>query len=140
MKYSRTYKLRLSHDGIELFLQCHYRVAHLLREFVPYGRTLSVAVAILDRQEPCDVMAELAGARCRACMGVHIRYVGSSMNTARFVAQIGERLIAHNELAAPPKAIQMYVTALLCLSSAENHEIVEAYQRISAADQPNGAG
>jgi len=140
MKHSRTYKLRLSQDGIELFLQCHYRVGRILREFVPYGLTLSVAVAILDRQEPWDVMAELAGARCRACMGVHIRYVGSSMNTARLVAQIGARLIANNELAAPPKAIQMYVAALLCLSSAENYEIVEAYQCLSAADRPNGGG
>lgn len=129
MKTSRTYKLHLSNEGISLFLECHNRLAHLLREFIPYGLTLSIAVAVLDRQEPCDIASEIASPRFKKCLGTNIRYVGSSMTTARIITQIADTLVESNEFAAPPKVVHMHLVAVLFLSSAEDEEIIGALRR-----------
>ena len=36
-KSSRAYKLKLSDDGIALFLNCHGRICLLVRDLLPYG-------------------------------------------------------------------------------------------------------
>jgi hypothetical protein len=126
MKRSRTYKLQLSEEGIDLFLQCHWRLARLMREFIPYGVTLSVAVAVLEMQDACEIAAELEAPRCRQCVGAGIRFVGSSYGLVDACTRIVENLIEAQEIAAPPRMARLYVAALGALTSADDQQIRQA--------------
>lgn len=48
-RVSRTFKLKLSPAGVELFLDCHCRLGHLVKELLPYGNTLYCALLLLQR-------------------------------------------------------------------------------------------
>jgi hypothetical protein len=126
MKRSRTYKLQLSEEGIDLFLQCHWRLARMMREFIPYGVTLSVAVAVLEMQDACEIAAELEAPRCGQTVGPDIRYVGSTYGVVDACARIAEKLIEAQEVAAPPRMARLYAAALGTLTSADDQQIREA--------------
>ena len=133
VKASRTYKLRLSDAGIDLFLHCHCRVAHLARDFIPYGVTLSVALAILETLEACDVAAELDTQRCRHSIGDRVRFVGSSVALVETVRRIADKLVQSGEASAPPRSGVLYAAALGSLAAAEDRQIVEAVRQIEGA-------
>lgn len=124
---SRTYKLRLSEQGIDLFLSCHYRLAQLVREFIPYGTTLSVAVLLLDRMDVDEVAAELETNACQASIGVHVRFVGCSTELADIVGRICERLTASDRFGHSPPIGRLYVVGLATLHAAEDKDLRNAY-------------
>ena len=130
MKASRTYKLRLSEAGIDLFLAGHCRLAHLVRDFIPYGTTLSVALTILEMQDACEVAAELEAARCKHVLGNNIRFVGTSAGLVDATRRISDKLLKSDELFSAPKNVELYAAALGCLSSAEDELIFKAFQAI----------
>jgi hypothetical protein len=130
MKRSRTYKLQLSEAGIDLFLHCHCRLAHLMREFIPYGATLSAAVAVLDMQDACEVAAELETQRSRKGVGDSIHFVGSTYALAEVSNRIAQSLVEAGEFAAPPRMAQLYIAALGAFASADDELIRKALHRI----------
>lgn len=129
---SRTYKLRLSEKGVDLFLDCHYRLARLVRDFVPYGTTLSVAVALLERLDTDDIAAELETRTCRQCAGDIVRFVGSSKELALIMRGVTERLEASEQIAGRPPIGRLYIVALVSFGSVEDVELADAYHRIAA--------
>ncbi|BAI99051.1 MULTISPECIES: hypothetical protein [Sphingobium] len=131
MAQSRTYKLRLSKEGIDLFLQCHCRLAHLLQNFIPYGVTLMVAVAILEGQDACDVVAELEEQRLHHCIGDNIRFVGSSTALIDATKRVSDKLLNRHECPSAPQMGHLYIIALLSLASAEDRQLVEAFERVA---------
>lgn len=137
MKQSRTYKLRLSGDGIDLFLKCHCRLAHLLGDFIPYGFTLSVAVAVLEKQAPEDVIAELETLRCKRALGSQVRFVGSSPDLAEATRRIADRLLASDHIASAPRAGFIYAAALGTLISTADDEIVSVARRTECIETAN---
>lgn len=92
---SRTYKLRLSDKGIDLFLDCHCRLSHLVREFLPYGVTLQTAVTLLDRMDVAELAAEMADPRCEQLSGAEVRFVGSPSQLADITHRLMARLDAY---------------------------------------------
>ncbi|WP_157081205.1 hypothetical protein [Novosphingobium naphthalenivorans] len=126
---SRTYKLRLSDRGIDLFLDCHSRLAHLLREFPPYGATLHVAVMLLDRMQPWDLAGEVADPRCDRLAGNHVRFVGSSSQLAEITQRLMERIDASDEPTSVTAIGRFYLAGLLVFESSEDHRLLEAYRR-----------
>lgn len=137
MKQSRTYKLRLSGDGIDLFLKCHCRLAHLLGDFIPYGLTLSVAVAVLEKQAPEDVIAELETLRCKRALGSQVRFVGSSPDLAEATRRIADRLLASDHIASAPRTGFIYAAALGTLISTADDEIVSVARRTEGVETAN---
>lgn len=129
MRSSRTYKLMLSDDGIDLYLACHHRLSCLLRDFIPYGVTLAVAVSFLDRLDACDIAAELERRKFVRCLGTRPRFVGSSGQLANRVGQLRTKLKESNEFAKLPSVAMLYIVALLSLESAEDEQLIEAYHR-----------
>lgn len=130
---SRTYKLRLSDRGIDLFLDCHCRLAHLAREFVPYGSTLHVAVTLLDAMEPSELAAVLADPLCDQISGSSVRFVGSPPQLTSLTQGLIARLVASGEVFAPPAVGRLYLAALLSFESADDHEILSAHRRAKTA-------
>lgn len=45
---SRTYRLHLSEEGTDAFLEFHSRLARIVRRFIPYGATLTVAMLLIE--------------------------------------------------------------------------------------------
>ncbi|WIW89563.1 hypothetical protein K3M67_06285 [Sphingobium sp. V4] len=131
MAQSRTYKLRLSREGIDLFLQCHCRLAHLLQDFIPYGVTLMVAVALLECQEVCEVAAELDAQRLHHCVGDNIRFVGSSTALIDAARRVSDKLLMQQETSTTPQTGHLYIVALFTLASADDRQLVEAFERVA---------
>ncbi|WP_313802603.1 hypothetical protein [Sphingobium sp.] len=132
MAQSRTYKLRLSKAGIDLFLRCHCRLAHLLQDFIPYGVTLMVAVAILECQEVCEVAAELDARRWHHCVGDNIRFVGASTALIDAARRVSDKLLMQQEISTSPQTGHLYIVALFSLAAAEDRQLVEAFGRVAA--------
>lgn len=128
-KPSRTYKLRLSDEGIDRFLACHGRLAHLTREFVPYGTTLHVVVTLLDGMEACELAAELADPMCDRLAGDLVRFVGCSQQLVDLTARLIDRLNASDELAKPPAVGKLYLAALVAFESVEDRDVLDAFRR-----------
>lgn len=124
---SRTYKLRLSEQGIDLFLSCHYRLAQLVREFIPYGTTLSVAVLLLDRMDADEVAAEFETNTCQAGIGSQVRFVGCSTELAGIMGRICERLTASERFGPSPPIGRLYIVGLATLRAAEDKDLRDAY-------------
>jgi hypothetical protein len=137
MAQSRTYKLRLSNEGIDLFLKCHCRLAHLLRDFIPYGVTLSVAAATLELQDACEVAAELDTQLFRHCVGDNIRFVGASTALTEAIERISDKLLESDGFPGRPRTGHLYIAALISLASAEDRQLIEAFRRIAPTRHRN---
>lgn len=129
-KSSRTYKLRLSDEGIDRFLACHGRLARLTREFVPYGTTLHTTVALLDRMELCEIAAELADPMCDRFAGDRVRFVGCSQQLVDLTARLIDRINASDEMGKSPAVGKLYLAALLAFESAEDGDVLAAFHAI----------
>jgi hypothetical protein len=127
---SRTYKLRLSDQGVDLFLACHHRLAQLVREFIPYGTTLSVAVLLLERLDADEVAAEFGTSACQASAGDQVRFVGCSTELADVMARVCERLTASDRFGQSPPIGRLYLVGLATLRAAEDKELREAYHSV----------
>lgn len=138
MQTSRTYKLLLSDQGVVLFLGCHCRLAHLVRDFIPYGVTLAVAVTLLATLDPSDIAAEVETQKFARSCGTHVHFVGSSARLVDTVAKIKRKLRDSNEFSVPPAAGKLYVAALISFESAEDKQLLDAYrqevQKVPLAD------
>jgi hypothetical protein len=130
MRASRTYKLRLSNQGITLFLDCHCRLMHLARDFIPYGATLAVAVDLLANQEGHEVAGELVMHRCLNVAGDNVRFVGASAELMRLAQIICDKLLESGELAVAPRVGAIYAAALSSMVGAEDGQIQAAFDRI----------
>lgn len=126
---SRTYKLRLSDRGIDLFLDCHCRLSHLAREFLPYGATLHVAVMLLDRMDIAELAGELADPRCDQLAGTSVRFVGSPSQLADLTRRLMERIDTGGVPTSVSAVGRLYLAGLLAFESSENREVLDAYRR-----------
>jgi len=133
-KPSRAYKLKLSDNGIFLFLGCHCRLCHLVGDFLPYGTTLHVSVALLERVPTDDLLAEVQDAQLSAYGGKEIRFVGTSPQlaecTARLTSKIGESGCVH----PLPQTWKLFLAALCCMQQTDDEYVVQVYDRLSAAE------
>jgi len=137
MKPSRTYELRLSEQGIDLFLECHCRLTRLSRQFLPYGATLAVAVAALDLLSAAEVAAELETHRCRHATGSNGRFVGAPSSLARHISEIGVRLSQSPEFGSAPRAASLYLAGLCSFSTFDDEQLLAILRQ--AMDHPPGS-
>jgi hypothetical protein len=128
MRRSRTYKLRLSPQGIDLFLDFHGRLARLLCDFIPYGLTLSVAIAILESRGADDVFETLQERRFHVCLGEETRFVGTTIQLTQIMTRIAARLAESREFS---RATKLGHAAILLAMSAEDQELLDAHRRFA---------
>lgn len=127
---SRAYKLKLSGKGIALFLDCHCRLGHLVRDLLPYGLTLRVAVAMLAMRPLEEILDEIADEELAAFAGREIRFVGTSPELAELTTQIIGDLAASGELGKSPPTWHLFLAALSFMRSAEDRMIKRAYENL----------
>lgn len=130
MRPSRTYKLRLSDEGIDLFLHCHDRLARLRRDFIPYGATLATAVAMLDNREPREIIAELGTLRFSRCLGDQVRFVGTSIALSPMIAKLTSRLAVAKGHGRMPTSGHLYIVGLLTIKSAADDALQGTCEQI----------
>lgn len=133
MSRTRTYKLRLSHEGFEHFLHCHHRLAALSGELIPYGATLYASVALLDAMAPQDIAAEADVRSCMRLAGSRSYFVGFSVRLAELVVDLRQRVAG---IATDLPVARLYLLGLVAFASADDDEIVRAYRTYRA----NGRG
>jgi hypothetical protein len=131
-KKVRTYKLRLSPEGIGCFLDCHHRIAKSVGEMIPYGMTLYVALSILA-DGPAAAWLDLDDERLSVRLrGGKTYYVGYSLRIAELTASIGA---ARNVEGRPGLPVaHLYVLALQCLKLTEDAELKVASERAMQED------
>lgn len=128
---SRTYPLKMSPAGVELFLDCHYRLCRLTHQLLPYGQTLFAAVMHLSRLDAVLIMDELATLKESGLAGTRTCFVGAPCHLVEVVARISTR-IAH-ELPGNRRSImasQLFLVALKRFRLAAPDEMLGAYQRM----------
>lgn len=121
---TRTYKLRLSPEGIQHFLDCHHRLAVLLGEMIPYGVTLHVAMTLLARMPAADWLDEEDERIAAHWKGARTCFVGSSYRIAELTTDIAAMRAADNRPAVP--VALLYMLALRSFEMAGDRELIDA--------------
>lgn len=130
MKPSRTYELRLSDQGIDLFLACHCRLTRLSRLFLPYGATLSVVVAVLERLSAAEIAAEFEAQRCQRAAGSTGRFVGAPSSLATHISEMAAKLSDSPEFGSPPRAAPLYLVGLCAFSTLDDAQLLAVFQQM----------
>ncbi|MGJ8480961.1 hypothetical protein [Sphingobium yanoikuyae] len=133
---SRTYRLHLSEEGTDTFLECHSRLARIARRFIPYGTTLTVATLLLEALEGPELSDELCAPVVNRLAGRIEHFVGASP----CLAQAAAKMLDHIEIAPgggpSVTAARLFMTAIALMSASEDSEIERAYRRIGTAFAP----
>ena len=129
-KVSRAYKLKLSPQGIGLFIDCQCRLCHLVNDFLPYGTTLFVAVALLERASIDELLGEIGSAELSSYGGKEVRFVGTSPALGQATARIFDRITVSAQLHPLPQTWKLYIAALNWLRSCEDQVLIRAFQEL----------
>ena len=125
---SRTYKLRLSTDGISLFFDCHARVGRQACGFISYGSTLFTALNLLATRENGEIGDMLESAETGILAGDITCFVGYPPELADLVDRIMVRIRASEEIGEPITVARLYLAALRFLGESEDREILAAFR------------
>jgi len=129
---SRTYRICLSHEGTELFLSCHCRLARLMARFIPYGATLFVAVLLAEASDPAELVAELEDRSINRLFGSAEHFVGASGRLSNIVEAICDRLIEQDGIRDRPPVARIQLASLTIMAGSEDGELVQGYHRMLA--------
>lgn len=134
---SRTYRLRLSEEGTDLFLAQHHRLARIARSFIPYGATLGVAVILMEKVETDALVAELAMPSLKHLAGKCEHFVGATAALNSATGAILNRLEESDLVGVRPSAGALHVLAIALMASCEDSELAKAWQRMHAGIEKN---
>jgi hypothetical protein len=133
-RVSRTFKLRLSPAGVELFLDCHYRLGRLVNELLPYGNTLYCALLHLDGLEPQAIADDLRLLKESGLLGDKVCFAGAPMSLTEVTARIVERLGPDAQRRGPAAMnARVFIVALKQFRLAPAEAILTAYDAMLAA-------
>ncbi len=124
---SRTYKLRLSHDGVDCLHHAHHRIGCLAHELISYGTTLFVAVTLLERLDASELVAQIDQQRCAELSGEITCFVGFPLQLAEIIERISRRVDASGEHDRTSVG-RLYIAAILTLLEADDHQILRAFR------------
>lgn len=135
IRASRAYKMKLSPRGITLFLDCHTRLCGLVGDLLPYGATLRVAVALLERLPLEEVAAEITCGELDGFAGKDAHFVGAPLQLAAVASALADRVGRHHQVGSTPQNATIYLAALSAMREATDMEISQAYYSLGAADE-----
>jgi hypothetical protein len=130
---SRTYRLHLSDEGTDAFLECHLRLARIARRFIPYGATLTVAVLLVEALDCPELSDELSAPRVNRLSGRIEHFVGASPNLAHAAARMLEQVEISLSGGPALTAARLFTAAIALMSASEDSEIARAYRSIGTA-------
>lgn len=133
---SRTYRLHLSEEGTERFLECHYRLARISRRFIPYGVTLTVAMLLIEALDGAELSDEISAPAVNRLTGRFEHFVGASPSLARAAAKMLDQVEVSPDGGPAITVARLLVTAIALMSASEDSEIARAYRRIGTGVSP----
>lgn len=130
-RVSRTFKLKLSPAGVELFLDCHCRLGHLVKELLPFGNTLYCALLHLEHVDIQIVADDLKTLKESGLNGDKVCFVGAPLAMADATARIADRL-GRNVQRRGPAALnsRLFIVALKQFRLASPEAIKAAYDEM----------
>ncbi|SEJ73056.1 hypothetical protein SAMN05518849_11245 [Sphingobium sp. AP50] len=127
---SRSYRLQLSEEGTDKFLECHYRLARIARRFIPYGATLTVAMLLIEALDGQELSDELSGPAVNRLSGRIEHFVGGAPNLAQAAATMLDQVEIAPDGGHAVTAVRLFTAAIALMSACEDSEIARAYRRI----------
>lgn len=124
---SRTYRLRLSSAGMELFLDCHHRLGCLVSEMLPFGTTLYCALLYLDQIDVALIIDDLRTLPRLGLVGEREHFVGAPCSLADALRRIVERVESDPADAPAALGTRLFVVALKRFRLAPTDAVLEAY-------------
>lgn len=134
---SRTYRLHLSEEGTDIFLECHHRLARISRRFIPYGLTLTVAMLLIEALDGAELSDEVHAPAVNRLAGRIEHYVGASPSLAQAAAKMLDQVEASPDGGPAMTVARLLVTAIALMSASEDSEIARAYRRIGNGFSPH---
>lgn len=130
-RVSRTFKLKLSPAGVELFLDCHCRLGHLVNELLPFGNTLYCALVHLDHIDTRRTADDLKTLKESGLAGERVCFVGAPLTLADVTARIAERLGPEAQRRGPAALnSRLFIVALKQFRLAPAEAIMTAYDEM----------
>lgn len=130
-RVSRTFKLKLSPAGVELFLDCHCRLGHLVKELLPYGNTLYCALLLLQRTNIQLIADDLKTLKESGLDGDRVCFVGAPLAMASITQGIVERLDGTVRRRGPAALnSRLFIIALKQFRLASPEAIMSAYDEM----------
>ncbi|WP_066556771.1 hypothetical protein [Sphingobium sp. TKS] len=126
---SRTYALRMSPAGVELFLDCHHRLCRLTHQLLPYGQTLFAAMMHLSRLDAVLIMDDLATFKASGLAGRRNCFVGAPSClmdvVSRISTSIAEQLPDNRR---PIMTSRLFIVALRRFRAADSDDLLRSYE------------
>ncbi|MFM5929812.1 MAG: hypothetical protein ACKOPQ_02780 [Novosphingobium sp.] len=116
---------------MELFLDCHGRLGHLVKELLPYGNTLYCALLSLARADTQLIADDLKTLKESGLDGDRVCFVGAPLAMAKVTASIAERLDASVRKRGPAALnSRLFIVALKQFRLASPEAIMAAYDEM----------
>lgn len=130
-RVSRTFKLKLSPAGVELFLDCHCRLGHLVNELLPFGNTLYCALLHLGHVDIQHIADDLKTLKDSGLDGERVCFVGAPVSLTDVTSRIAERLGQQAQKRGPAAlSSRLFIVALKQFRLASAEAITSAYEEM----------
>ena len=130
-RVSRTFKLKLSPAGVELFLDCHCRLGHLVKELLPFGNTLYCALLYLDHVDVQLIADDLKTLRDSGLNGDRVCFVGAPLSLTDVTSRVAARLGPASQRRGPTALnSRLFIVALKQFRLAPSEAILGAYDEM----------
>lgn len=127
-RVSRTFKLKLSPAGVELFVDCHCRLGHLVNELLPSGNTLYCALLYLEHVDTRIIADDLKTLKESGLGGDRVCFVGAPLSMVDVISRIAERLGQGGQTRGPTAlGSRLFIVALKRFRLAPSDAIIKAY-------------
>lgn len=119
----------MSPAGVELFLDCHYRLCRLTHQLLPYGQTLFSAMMHLSHLDVVLIMDDLATLKTSGLAGRRSCFVGAPSCLVNIVSRISTNIARQlPDNPRPVMASQLFIVALRRFRTAASEEVLHSYE------------
>lgn len=130
-RVSRTFKLKLSPAGVELFLDCHCRLGHLVNELLPFGNTLYCALIHLSHVDIRRIADDLKTLKESGLVGDRDCFVGAPLILTEVTSGVAGRLGPEAQRRGPAALnSRLFIVALKQFRLAPAEAIMAAYDEM----------
>lgn len=130
---SRSFKLRLSPAGMDVFIDSHCHLIRTTRCLIAWGTTLHVAVNYLDTVPPGAIIERLTELREAQLSGSEEHHVGASPRLWDIASRIADRVQQEMPDRNPPTLGTIYLLALQLVPLASGADLLAAFERTQVA-------
>lgn len=126
---TRSFKLRLSRQGMDLLIDAHCHLIRATRRLLAWGTTLHVAVAHLETLPAELLVDELAVVGRAGLAGGEEHHLGAPTSLVGLAGAIADRVSGARKDMAAPSLGSIYLLALHILATADQTSLQATYEK-----------